>query len=117
MPIFEYMNSPDFCEMFNLIPAEWDPQAWVMGCHENQKIQKKIENLIENMWSMGTYEFSEQMCYVVGKSMIDSFKAAGMNDWAMHVEWMAAYNCGQTWYDTIMKMTVPYLPIDENFTQ
>lgn len=140
MPIFEYMNSPDFCEMFNLIPAEWDPQAWVMGCHENQKIRKMIENLIENMWSMGKYEFSEQMCYVVGKSMIDSFKAAGMNDWAMHVEWMeegcncmtaniydmimgndvdwmAAYNCGQTWYDTIMKMTVPYLPIDENFTQ
>lgn len=139
MPILEYMESPEFCEMFNLLPADWDPQAWVSGCHENQKVQKKVQNLIENMWKMGKYEFSEQMCYVVGKSMIDSFKAAGMNDWAMHVEWMeegcncmtaniydmamgndvdwmAAYNCGQTWYDVIMKMTAPYMPIDENFT-
>jgi len=140
MPIFDYMNSPDFCELFYLLPSDWEPEAWAYQCKENQKVQKMIESIIEQMMygQLNKYEYADKMCYTVGKTMIDAFKSAGMNDWAMHVEWaedgckcmntqiydlvmgndvdwMTAFNCGQTWYELIMKMTAPYMPIDETF--
>ena len=38
MPIFDFMNSPDFCDMFMMMPAEWDPKHWTGLCHANQKL-------------------------------------------------------------------------------
>ena len=36
-PIFMYMNSPEFCEMFYLIPAEWEGEKWVATCQYQAK--------------------------------------------------------------------------------
>lgn len=141
MPVLEFFNSDDFCEMFNLLPADWEPSAWVTQCNENQRTQRMVQEIIEQllMGQLTKYEYAEKICYTTGKSMMDAFTMAGMDDWAMHVgwaeegcncahanvydmvmgndvDWMSLYNCGSTWYDLIMKMMAPYEEINQNFT-
>ena len=35
MPVFDYINSREFCELFHLMPNEWGPQYIVDQCLQN----------------------------------------------------------------------------------
>lgn len=37
-PFFEYLNSNEFCDMFQLLPEEWDPKHWTGICRANNKL-------------------------------------------------------------------------------
>jgi len=139
MPMFEFMNSPDFCDMFMMMPAEWDPAHWTGLCHANQKLQKEIEEVIMYMMSgmMGKEDFSKKTCDAVGGYLVEAFELSYWSEgiplvYAMEsschcthdfvydlvmgneMDWMAMYQCGQKWMGAMDWFNQPMIP--QNWT-
>merc|ERR1712227_452070 len=136
-PFFEYLNSNEFCDMFQLLPEEWDPKHWTGICRANNKLNKELTMLIESLFTgIQREKWSEEMCQSIGYYLKDVFKLSywpeglGYVD-ALYEPCKCTHNivydlsmgaspnlpgvmvCGKTWMDSFnyMEMEIP-----ENFT-
>jgi len=134
-PLFDFMNSPEFCDTFYMLPAEWDPTHWVGLCKANVDMQKEMEHIVMYMIQgmMSKDEFTQQTCDTVGKYLITLFEVSYWPEgrglvYAMEpschcshnivydlimgnpMDWMKAYSCGQTMMGVMDWFNEPMIP-------
>jgi len=138
MPWLEYMSTDEFCDMFQMLPQEWDPTHWTGICKANNKLNRELSYLIGALWQgIGKDEWSEKMCMSVGYYLKYTFQLSywpegmGYVD-ALYEPCLCTHNivydlsmgsspnlpgimmCGNTWMGAMNNMDNMEIP--QNFT-